>query len=888
MRIVQLSDIHLSKNNLEDLRNYYLQALIGYLKNFSDEKPIDIILLTGDLVDKGGDSLGKEPYQVFRTEVITPITEALNLTTDQVLLLPGNHDVNRHEIDEFTEAGLCSTLDSAKADETLLKTKTEFIPVNKRMEKFKSFELEFHKNNSNYAYSNNESTNIFEENGNKVGFALINDSWRCSASLTREQHFIGYNQLLGTEQFFSKERAILNIAVFHHPLNAINQNESDEVENILKSKSFDIAFFGHSHKHETKTLTSTTGGYLTINGRAAFNQPTEKIAKFQPGYNILDVDPEKRCYTLFARLFIRENGYRFDSDTTALPGGQESGALPKKPTYYELAKAEDSNNKDKALPNSYSADVHRIVHLLIGKSLYPDPYSFVRELIQNSVDACNRLRKKQTHVTPQIIINIDSQENYLEVKDEGDGMTKNIVKNHFSVIGKSISQEFNDSTGNFNLISQFGIGFMSTFIVAEKVVVSTKNNNDERIIFEITDVFKEFNYLNQSSDTSTSKSGTSIRVYLKKDFDLNTALQHIRYYCRHIENLKITYDGNQQPINESWNVEEAPYHFKLHTERYQSRLCINVNPRNLIASNSGFLIAFDPMPLLPFKFPMIIGGEVNFSPKGIDFDMSRTKIMESEKSKSFQREISVSLRKLFRDALEIGEPNLVQLVVQYLHFYLQNYDSNNNQMQQSYTDFYSKNELITLCSNYTTLNYQGRLWLISEIITTLKAKSLNKIFYMSSQLANDYQMILIQYLENKDYLIVKDKSYNVAFRDGSSTVSFSNVIQQITATHGISVVELNQAQNDDMKDMKMDKSQLHENIQKHIIQIESLYGISIEIGKFSKLPKASVRNDNQIFLNYDHETFQSLLKNTDIPDQTFNIYLLGLLGLQLRNNYGIG
>jgi HSP90 family molecular chaperone len=84
--------------------------------------------------------------------------------------------------------------------------------------------------------------------------------------------------------------------------------------------------------------------------------------------------------------------------------------------------------------------VERIVNLLIGKSLYPDPYLFVRELIQNSVDPCNRLRKKQTYLTPKIIINIDSPETLLEVTDEGDGMTKNMIKNHFSVIGKSISQ----------------------------------------------------------------------------------------------------------------------------------------------------------------------------------------------------------------------------------------------------------------------------------------------------------------------------------------------------------------------------------------------------------------------------------------------------------------
>ncbi|AKQ46595.1 hypothetical protein TH63_14700 [Rufibacter radiotolerans] len=883
MRIVQLSDIHLSNGNIEDLRNYYLQALIEDLKKFHSEKKIDVILFTGDLVDKGGESLGSEPYVIFRNEVINPIVEALNITTDQVLLIPGNHDVNRYEVEEYSETGLSTRLDNSSANDLVRSTRENFSPVNKRMERFKNFEKEFHKNNQNYSYSHYESTTDFINEGKKVGFALINDSWRCSAALVREQHFIGHNQLLKTEQLLNNNGSILNIAVFHHPLTAINQNESDEVENILKSKNFDIAFFGHSHKHEAKSLTTATGGYLTINGRAAFNQPREIIAKFQPGYNILDVDPEKRSYSLFSRLFIRESGYRFDSDTTSLPGGQEFGMLPSRIPYYKLANAEESNNNDRALPNSYSADVHRIVKLLVGKSLYPNPYSFVRELIQNSVDACNRVRKNQSYLSPKIIININTRDNFLEVIDEGDGMTKNIIKNHFSVIGKSISQEFNDSTGNFNLISQFGIGFMSTFIVADKVVVATKNNEDELITFEITDVFKEFNYLTPSPVTGIEKSGTSIRVYLKKNFHLSIALNHIRNYCRHINNLQIYYDGNEQQINQSWNIEGSNHTFQLQTESYQLQLGISVNSKHIIATNSGFLITHNPAPLIPYKFPFIISGEVNFAPKGIDFDMSRTNIMTSEKSESFRRNMSVSLRKLFREALEAGDPQLSQSIEQYLHYYLQYYDVNNTQMEQSHTDFYSKRELVTLCSDYTRFQYQGREQSLNNIIESMKTRSLDTLFYINSQVLNDYQLILIQYLENKGYLIFINRSYNVAFRDGQSTVTLLNVLQPIAATHGMQIMDINLAQEYVTKDMKMDKNKFQENIQKHIKKIESQYGVNIEIGKFSRLPKASVRNNNQIFLNFDHQTFQSLINRTDLPDQALEIYLLGILALQLPN-----
>lgn len=105
-------------------------------------------------------------------------------------------------------------------------------------------------------------------------------------------------------------------------------------------------------------------------------------------------------------------------------------------------------------------------------------------------------------------------------------------------------------------------------------------------------------------------------------------------------------------------------------------------------------------------------------------------------------------------------------------------------------------------------------------------------------------------------------------------------MQPIATEYGMRLVELNQVQGDVTKDMKMNKSQLHEKIQIHISKVESSHGVNIEVGRLSKLPKASVRNNNQIFLNFDHETFQSLVKNPDIPDEILNIYLLGI-GLHL-------
>ena len=65
-----------------------------------------------------------------------------------------------------------------------------------------------------------------------------------------------------------------------------------------------------------------------------------------------------------------------------------------------------------------------------------------------------------------------------------------------------------------------------------------------------------------------------------------------------------------------------------------------------------------------------------------------------------------------------------------------------------------------------------------------------------------------------------------------------------------------------LSEMKMNKNQFSASLQNLIIEIENEYSIQIEIGKFSNINKASVNNGNTYFLNYDHQTFQSLIKKS--------------------------
>lgn len=883
MRIVQLSDVHLSSKNKTDLTNFYMDALVDDLRTFHDDKRIDIILLTGDLVDKGGNSLGSHPYALFEDLFIKPISEQLGLPKDKFLFIPGNHDINREFIDEENEFYLSQKLTKETANIKLEENLKGFARTNKRIENFKKFEQSFHRDNNRYIYSNNESLAIESYENNNVGFALINDSWRCSSKLEMSSHFIGTNQLFNAKRQFNEKGTKINIAVFHHPLTAINAGEAQEIENILKSQNFDIAFFGHSHEHKSEFILSSHGGYIAIQGRSAFNDVNEQLALYQTGYNIIDLNVSELEYTLYARKFIKSNGYRFDADTESIKDGRYRGSLKKQQGHVQLSS--DITNFDNELPVGYSADVKRIVKLLIGRSLYPDPNIFVRELVQNSVDACERVKEKYTLKDPQIIVNVDTTENFFEISDQGDGMTKKILKEHFSVIGKSISQEFNEYSGNFNLISQFGIGFISVFMVAEKICISTKSEYEEQINFEITDVFDGFKYLpeEQAHFDQILTSGTTIRVYLKKNHHAITSLHVAKNYCRHIQNLSFYFNGVFQSSVENWNDQNGIFFYENENSKYKIKLVISNNFRSLTSSNCGFLINHNSIQIIPARFPYIIGGEINFRAKCIDFDLSRSNIIESSKSKDCRREISVALKILFREALEYRNKQLTPAIVDHLQYYLCNYEVNNEIMQQSYIDFYTKQELINLCVQYLEFDYKNWQQPLIHILLQLKKSNINYIYVYDGNFENEYQRVIVEYLYDQGHLVVKPRSFSIQFRDAQQTVNSLHVLQIVANTHNLSIININTLQPDAIYDMIVPRHDLPVNISTIIDAIESEQLIKIIIAKFNKNSKPLIKFNNHFYINYEHVAFQSIINShKKTPVSAIAIYLNGLLGLGLK------
>ncbi len=193
----------------------------------------------------------------------------------------------------------------------------------------------------------------------------------------------------------------------------------------------------------------------------------------------------------------------------------------------------------------FKTEVSKLLDIVIN-SLYSEKYIFLRELISNASDACDKLRYyslMKPEVTKnngefKIVITPNAEENTLTISDNGIGMNKDDLVNHLSTIAKSGTADFvnnaKDNGSVVDLIGKFGVGFYSAFMVASKVEVVTKRAGEEQAYKWISNGVDGF----EIEETEKEKSGTDIKLFLKddaKDFTDTIYLRHIiRTYSDHI------------------------------------------------------------------------------------------------------------------------------------------------------------------------------------------------------------------------------------------------------------------------------------------------------------------------------------------------------------------
>jgi molecular chaperone HtpG len=221
------------------------------------------------------------------------------------------------------------------------------------------------------------------------------------------------------------------------------------------------------------------------------------------------------------------------------------------------------DNKPHMSKREFQTEVSQLLQLIVH-SLYSHPEIFLRELISNSSDALDKLRHltlvdeayKALPFDPRIELELDEEKKTLTISDTGIGMNEEDLVSHLGTIARSgtknfLSQLSGDARKDSNLIGQFGVGFYSAFMVADKVEVVSRKAGEDKAWRWTSDGKTGFDI----EPAERAIAGTTILLHFNEEgaqYANSWRLQEIvKKYSNHIAfPIFLTYDKSE------WNAEK--------------------------------------------------------------------------------------------------------------------------------------------------------------------------------------------------------------------------------------------------------------------------------------------------------------------------------------------
>jgi hypothetical protein len=308
----------------------------------------------------------------------------------------------------------------------------------------------------------------------------------------------------------------------------------------------------------------------------------------------------------------------------------------------------------------------RLLELLVGSNLYPEPAVVVRELIQNAQDAIQWHKEiKGGELSPSIAVRFSEAGSWFEVSDNGIGMSRKDFEESFLKVGRNKLEALGLDKPPGEQIAFFGIGVLSVFLVADSFeVVTRKVGTESGLHFLISGLQDEV----KVGEESRSEPGTTVRVRIEGNthFPISEVPAATRRYVRHVEFVRLDdVDRNtSEKLNDTWATEELESIHTLSADEKvrDSRVGFSrglsqagVVSNAVVLTNAGFLVEERALDLLPLP-PVGYGGEIDLHANALNIVMARERFQRDQE----WSELGKRLKQAFEEHViaELGEGSL--------------------------------------------------------------------------------------------------------------------------------------------------------------------------------------------------------------------------------------
>lgn len=277
VKILHLSDFHYKKDNPIDFN-----ATANKIAESTKGQSIDFIVFSGDLVFK---DYGVDTYQIVFDMFFKPILKNFGLTEERLLIVPGNHDMNRDdELQVITDA-----LSNIKNNEELERFCNSKDQIMLSMNRFINFNGFFQNLFSKEAdVSDFYISYVRNANGKRYGFVGLNSAWRCYDSIKDRGNLL-FPMSQAREAFLKVKDCDIIFCAMHHNFSDFKDFIAQDLEDVVNDNAH-VLFTGHYHKMGAQAISTGDIGIIHSIAPATYNRGDKSS---QYGYCILDIDEDE-------------------------------------------------------------------------------------------------------------------------------------------------------------------------------------------------------------------------------------------------------------------------------------------------------------------------------------------------------------------------------------------------------------------------------------------------------------------------------------------------------------------------------------------------------------------------------------------------------------------